>query len=247
MDLQHSDTWWSDGNTPHDIDHEAADAKGVSYRLAACWDVGLEPDEEKSLLDWPLGHRWCHAYHSFWHEGCDGVRREPKHVRFIKLQLNLDILSVPAARKKDFGAQYIRCTNWMSFRFFRVGTIHAAIWGCVKSPINLRADMAAWMERTKVHFLMRESKKTITRPQIIEIRVPQKLDATNPWRTYTWKGLSSFFGENFVRCLCSPKGKNLVSLQMITFTEAATSEKLKPSFAFRPIKHARIAPSTLET
>ncbi len=31
--------------------HEAAEAKGVSYRLAACWDVGLEPNEEKSLLD----------------------------------------------------------------------------------------------------------------------------------------------------------------------------------------------------
>lgn len=67
---------------------EAAEAKGVSYRLAACWDVGLEPDEEKSLLDahGPMAIDDA-IYHSFWHEGCEGVRREPKHVRFIKLQI----------------------------------------------------------------------------------------------------------------------------------------------------------------
>lgn len=45
------------GGPHHLYTCEAAEAKGVSYRLAACWDVGLEPNEEKSCVKSPIDLR----------------------------------------------------------------------------------------------------------------------------------------------------------------------------------------------
>ena len=77
--------------------------------------------------------------------------------------------------------------------------------------------MAAWMEPSKGR--TPRSDERIQRKRSQDHRT-QRFVYPKTWtqrihEQLTWKGLRSFVGENLVRCLCSPKEKNLVSLQMV--------------------------------
>ena len=241
------DTWWSDGNIPHDIDHEAADAKGVSYRLAACWDVGLEPDEEKSLLDWPLMMP-CLPFFLAW-----GVWRCEKRTQTCKIhQVTAKswgiLCSSPHWKKNDFGAQYIRCTNWMSFRFFRVGpSMQPSEVALSLQSICALIWLLEWnLRKVELHVLMRESKENDHRTTDHRDSCTLKPGRNESMNNLREKGWGLLLGRILSDVFVLQKRKTWFPYRwLVASTEAATSEKLKPSFAFRPIKHARIAPSTL--